>query len=289
MCSLGHRVTCVGGGRNCLGRLWPVPRGSAAAGNTTLCPKTTNSQSSTWSLEVFKKGWKLSEARDIHLDSVEELGEDICEETQEMFERGHSWRCTLGRRCSVTEQEHCPCFRWDRVLSMQCNPSGTSCSGVASLRGHKPCQQTCSIVSFSLHESTGPARSLLQHGLSMGSLPPSGIHLVQSGVPSTGYRWISAPSWASVDCRRTACLTMVFITGCGGVSAPVPVAPPPPPSSLTLVSAELFLSHHLARLSFCSFVPLLNSVIPEALTLSLMGSALASDGSVLEPAGTGFI
>jgi len=57
-----------------------------------------------------------------------------------------------------------------------------------------------------------------------------------------GYRWISAPPWNSMDCRATVCFTMVFSTGCRGISAPAPGAPPPPPSSLTLVSAELFLS-----------------------------------------------
>ncbi|KAK4831466.1 hypothetical protein QYF61_017714 [Mycteria americana] len=35
---------------------------------------------------------------------------------------------------------------------------------------------------LSLHGVTGPARSLLQHGLPMGSQPPSGIHLLQCGV-----------------------------------------------------------------------------------------------------------
>jgi len=45
----------------------------------------------------------------------------------------------------------------------------------------------------------------------------------------------------------------------------------PPPASLTLVSAELFLSHHLTPLS------------------TLLGLALGSGGSVLEPTGTGVI
>ncbi|KAK4820738.1 hypothetical protein QYF61_004419 [Mycteria americana] len=49
-------------------------------------------------------------------------------------------------------------------------------------RSHKSCQQTCSSVGSSLHGATGPARSLLQHGLPTGSQPPSGIHLLQHGV-----------------------------------------------------------------------------------------------------------
>jgi len=94
-------------------------------------------------------------------------------------------------------------------------------------------------------------------GLPTGSQLPSGIHLLRNGVPSTGYRWISAPPWTSMGCRGTICLTMVFITGCKGrLSAPTFRAPPPPPpSSLTLVSAELFLSHRLTPLSSLPFHP----------------------------------
>jgi len=91
-------------------------------------------------------------------------------------------------------------------------------------RGHKPCQQTCSGVGFSLHRSAGPGRSLLQRGLPTGSQPSSGIHLLWCGVTSTGYRRISAPPWTSMDC-----FTVVFITSCKGrLSALVSQAPPPP-------------------------------------------------------------
>jgi len=120
-------------------------------------------------------------------------------------------------------------------------------------RGHKPCQKTCSSVGSSLHRSTGPARSLLQCRLSTGSQPPLGTS-TSSGVGSSiGCRWISAPPWTSMGCGRTAYLSVVFSIGCKGISAPVPGAPPPPPSSLTLVSAELFLSYCLTPLSCCSF------------------------------------
>jgi len=140
--------------------------------------------------------------------------------------------------------------------------------------------------------STGP-QVLAGACSSMGS--PQGHSLLwahppaQHRVPSTGYRWISAPPWTSIGCRGTACLTMVFSTGCRGISVLAPGAPPSPPS-LALVSAGLFLSYSLTPLSYCSFLfPLLNYVIPEALPPSLVGSALASSGSVLEPAGIGSI
>ncbi|XP_049649850.1 uncharacterized protein LOC126035357 [Accipiter gentilis] len=146
---------------------------------------------------------------------------------------------------------------------------------------------------LSLHGVPGPARSLLQCRLSTGSQPPSGVSTSSGVGSSTGCRRISAPPWTSMDCRGTACLTMVFTTGCRGISALVPGAPPPPPSSLTWVSAGLFLSHILTplfRLLLRSrFFPLLKYVIPEALPPSLIGSALASGGSFLELAGTGSI
>jgi len=117
-------------------------------------------------------------------------------------------------------------------------------------RGHKPWQQTCSGVSSSLHSSAGPGISLLQHSLPTGPQLPSGIHFLWCVAPFTGYRWRSAPPWMSMDCRRATCLSMVFIMSCKGrLSAPSSQALPPPPSSLTLVSAELFLSHGLTPLS----------------------------------------
>jgi len=159
--------------------------------------------------------------------------------------------------------------------------------------GHKPCQQTCSGVGSSLHRSAGPGRNLLQHGLPMGSQPPSGIHLLQHGVPSMGYSWISAPPWTSMGCRGTTCLTTVFSTGCRGTSALVPGAPPPPSfftdlgvcRVVSLTSSHSSIPAAVVQQPF----PLLKYVMPEALPPSLMGSALASGGSILEPAGIGSI
>jgi len=131
---------------------------------------------------------------------------------------------------------------------------------------------------------------------SMGS--PWGHSLLRASTCSSvgsspGCRWRSAPPWTSTGCRGTACPTMVCSMGCRGTSALAPGEPPLAPSSLTLVSAELFLSHILTPLFWLllhsSFFPLFQYIIPEALPPSLMGSALASSGSVLDPAGIGSI
>ena len=103
---------------------------------------------------------------------------------------------------------------------------------------------------------------MLQHRLATGSQHPLAASTSSRVGSSTGCRWMSAPPWTSMGCRGTACLTVVFIVGCKGISAPAPGAPPPPPSSLTLVSAELFLVHILTPLFGCCkivlvFVPLI--------------------------------
>uniref|UniRef100_A0A8C8E4F2 Caspase activity and apoptosis inhibitor 1 n=1 Tax=Otus sunia TaxID=257818 RepID=A0A8C8E4F2_9STRI len=64
-------------------------------------------------------------------------------------------------------------------------PSGTGCSSVGPPRGHKSCQQTCSSVGSSLHGATGPARSLLQHGLPTAKCSvPSGEKVEETEQPS---------------------------------------------------------------------------------------------------------
>jgi len=119
-----------------------------------------------------------------------------------------------------------------------------------SSRGHKPCQQTCSGVGSSLHGSAGPGRSLLQRGA-----PHSLLRAFTcSGVGSSlGCAWRSAPLWASMCCRGTACLTRVCSAGCRGICAGA-WSTSCPPFSLTLMSAGLFLSHILTPLSCCTLL-----------------------------------
>jgi len=67
----------------------------------------------------------------------------------------------------------------------------------------------------------------------------------------------------------------------------------PPPSLLTLVSAELFVSFSLispaAMAAMQQLFLLLKYVTTDVLSLLLMGLALASGGSILEPAGVGSV
>lgn len=63
--------------------------------------------------------------------------------------------------------------------------------------------------------------------------------------------WISALQWISMGSRVTVCPTL----GCRGNSAPVPEASPPSPSSLTSVSAGLFLLYILTRIFYGCYCP----------------------------------
>ena len=98
------------------------------------------------------------------------------------------------------------------------------------------------------HGSAGPARSLLHHGLPTGSQRPSGIHLLRRGV----LHRLQVDICSTMDLHGLQGDSLPhhgLPHGLqGNLSAPAPGAPPPPPSSLTLVSAELFLSHILTPL-----------------------------------------
>ena len=134
--------------------------------------------------------------------------------------------------------------------------------------------------------------SLLQRGVPMGSQHPSGTHLLQCGVNGLQVE-ICSP---------------VELPGLQGDSLPHQGLPhglqgnlcscvwsiSSPPSALTWGAAGLGLLHVLTPVSGCSFCyagffSLLNSVLPEALLLSLMGLALASSRSISDPAGIGSV
>lgn len=70
--------------------------------------------------------------------------------------------------------------------------------------------------------------------------PPSGSDVKSS----MGCNWVSAAVWTFMSSSKTA-----FTSACRGVSALVHGAPYSPPFSVTLVSAELFLSYNLTPLS----------------------------------------
>jgi len=153
---------------------------------------------------------------------------------------------------------------------MGCSPSGSDCSSVGPPQGHKSFQKTCSGIGSSVHGSTSPGRSLLQHGLPTASFehPPA----LAWGPPraASGDLLHHGPPWAA----GTACLTMVCLMGCRGTAAPALGTHPPPPL-LTLVSAELFLSIFSLHFSDCYsavvIFPLLKYVITEVLPPLLMG------------------
>lgn len=97
--------------------------------------------------------------------------------------------------------------------------------------------------------------------------------------------WISLPLWASMSCRGSTCVTIVFTTGSGEklFSSSVSTSFP---HLLWPWCCQSFFSHIYSVLSAlqCCFT-LLKCVITEVLPLSLMCSALASGMSILESAG----
>ena len=103
-----------------------------------------------------------------------------------------AWLLPVGCRSSWTAPA------W--VASMGCSPSGRGCSSIGPPGGKKSCQQTRSSVGSYFHGSTGAARSLLQHGLSMGPTASFGHPLTLAwGPPWTvgGYLLQHGPPWAA--------------------------------------------------------------------------------------------
>ncbi|KAK4822389.1 hypothetical protein QYF61_014159 [Mycteria americana] len=197
-----------------------------------------------------------------------------------------AWGPSHGRQSSMNFSNMSPSHGLQ--FFMNCSSVGPF-HGVQSFRNRleQSCQQTCSSVVSSLHVSTGPARSLLQRGLSKGSQPPLGhIHLLQHGVlyglqvdicstvdlhagGQPASPWSSPRAAGESLLRRWSTSSPSFFTGlgvCGVVS--------------------FTYSHSSLWLQLPSFFPpLLKYVITEVLPPSLMGLALASSRSALETAG----
>jgi len=163
----------------------------------------------------------------------------------------------------------------------------TNCSRVGPPWGHKSCQKTCSTLCSSLHGTTGPARSLLQHRLPTVSQPPSGIHLLLCGVLHGLQVDISSTTdlhgLQGGSLPHRGLLHGLQVNLCSGACTTCS------PSFFTDLGVcrvvSLTKSHSFLWLQ----IPHLKYVLTEALPLSLMGSALASGGSVLELAGIGSV
>jgi len=173
-------------------------------------------------------------------------------------------------------------FSRGAVLQEQAAPAWIPC-GITS-PASKPAPAWASL-------STGPARRLLQRGLPMGSQTPLGIHLLQCGV----LHGLQVDICSTVDLHglqgdslpHHGLLHRLQGNLCSGTWST---------SSTSFFTGvcrvvSLSYSHSSLCLLLCSrlYFPLLNCVIPEPLPPLLMGLALASGGSVLEPACTGCI
>jgi len=160
-------------------------------------------------------------------------------------------------------------------------------------RGHKLCQQTCSGVGSSLHQSAGPGRILLQHGL------------------PRGHRYPPAPAWGLFHGLQVDICSIMDLHGLQGYNLPHHglhhelqgkglcsniLGTSFPSSFFTDLGVCRVVSFTLSHSSLYPavsppefFLPFLKYVVTEALLPSLIGLALGSGGFVLEPGDTGFI
>lgn len=149
--------------------------------------------------------------------------------------------------------------------------SQVSCQQISSTIG-------CYLVCRSCHESA-PAQAS-HEVISFFRHPPSPLW-----IPPC-CRWISAPPWTSMSCSDTAASPWSSLWA-AEESALAPGALPSP-LSLTLMSAELFLSHIITALSGCSCTvvfPPSQIHDPRGATTTADGLAQSSDGSILELSG----
>lgn len=139
----------------------------------------------------------------------------------------------------------------------------------------------------SLHGATGPARWLLQCRLPMEWKTPTGISAFLES--STSCRQISASSWTPMGCRSTD-VSPWSAPGHAGefllqyLKHLLPCLLHRPWCTHSCFSPILSL---VSLSAVAGLFPLLKCFIPEALSTSLLGSALASSRSILEPASIG--
>jgi len=145
---------------------------------------------------------------------------------------------------------------------------------------------------LSLHGATGPTSSLLQHRLRTGSQPPSGTHLLRRGV----LHGLQVDICSTIDLHRLQGDSLPHHGLLHGLQGNVCSGAwsTSSPSSFTDFGVcrvvSLTYSQSCLMLQLCRvFSPFSDYVITEVLPPSLMGLALASSGSILEPAVIGSI
>jgi len=190
------------------------------------------------------------------------------------------------------------------VFPTGCSLSGTGCPSVGPPWGHKPCQQTCLGMGSSLHGSAGPGRSLLQHGAP---------HVVTASLrypPALGwgpFHGLQVDICSIMDLHGW--LHHLDLHGLQGDNLPhhglhhelqgktlcssiLSTSSPLLPTDLGVCRLVSLTSSHSSLFTAVSpqfFLSFLKYAIPEVLPPSLIGLALASGRSVLEPADTGLI
>lgn len=150
--------------------------------------------------------------------------------------------------------------------AMGCSPSGTDCSSVSHMQGHKPCHQTCSSLGSS--DSAG-LQVLLKCGSPTELQPPLDIHLLQ--------HWnlcgLQVDVCSAVDCGPPQVAGRQHGLLCSSAWSTSSS------SFFTDLGVYRAVSHTFSLLSLAAivqrFLLLLKSIIPEALPPSLMGFTMA--------------
>jgi len=162
----------------------------------------------------------------------------------------------------------------------------------------------CELLCYgSFHRLQAFRNGLLQLGFPVGSLALPGANCSTTGLlwahsllrvhpptlawgPPPTAEWISALPWTSVDCRGTTCITMAFYMGCREICSSTCSTYSTSFIDLgvcRVVSLPYFHSSIMTVMLSCNGFYTFLSI----LSLLLTGSALVSDRSILEPAGTG--